>query len=69
MRVYGKESEAFDATCGVCQGCILAPALFNLYFDAVIHMSLDSHRVQNEGVGITYLHNAKLVGNSRKLYS
>ena len=54
-------------TCGVRQGCVLAPTLFNLYFDAVIHMSLDSHQVQNKGVGIAYLHNAKLVGNRRKL--
>ena len=40
---------------------------FNLYFDTVIHMSLGSHQVQNKGVGIAYLHNAKLVGNRRKL--
>ena len=30
-------------------------------------MSLDSHQVQNKGVGIAYLDNAKLVGNHRKL--
>ena len=67
MRAYKRVSESFDVTGGVRQGCVLAPALFNLYFDAAIHMSLDSHRVQNKGVGIAYLHNAKLVGNRRKL--
>ena len=63
VRAYGRVSESFDVTCGVHQGCVLAPTLFNLYFDAVIHMSLDSR----QGVGIAYLHNAKLVGNCRKL--
>ena len=67
VRAYGRVSECFDVTSGVRQGCVLAPTLFNLYFDAVIHMSLDSHQVQNKGVGIAYLHNAKLVGNRRKL--
>ena len=67
VRAYGRVSESFDVTCGVRQGCVLAPTLFNLYSDAVIHMSLDSRQVQNKGVGIAYLHNAKLVGNRRKL--
>ena len=43
------------------------PALFNLYFDTVIPMSLDSHRVQNKCVEIAYLHDANFVGNRRKL--
>ena len=42
VRAYGRVSESFGATCGVRQGCVLAPTLFNLYYDAVIHMSLDS---------------------------
>ena len=67
VRAYGRVSESFDVTCGVRQGCVLAPTLFNLYFDAVVHMSLDSHQVQNKCVGVAYLHNAKLVGNRRKL--
>ena len=67
VRAYGRVSESFDVAREVCQRCILAPALFNRYFDAVIYMSLDSHRVQNNGVVIACLHNAKLVGNRRKL--
>ena len=55
VRAYGRVSECFDVTCGVRQGCVLAPTLFNLYFDAVIHMSLDSHQVQNKGVGVPNL--------------
>ena len=47
--------------------CVLAPALFNLFSDAVI-MLLDGHQVQNKGVGIAYLHNAKLLGNRRESY-
>ena len=67
MRAYGRVSEGFDVSCGVRQGCVLAPTLFNLYFDMVIRMSLDSHHMQNKGVGVAYLHDAKLVGNRRKL--
>ena len=67
VRAYGKVSEGFDVSCGVHQGCVLAPTLFNLYFDVVIRMSLDSHRMQNKGVDVAYLHDAKLVGNHRKL--
>ena len=63
----GKVSEGFPVTCGVHQGCILAPTLFNLYFDAIIRMSLDSHQMMNRGIGAAYLHDAKLVGNRRKL--
>ena len=67
VRAYGRVSEGFDVSCGVRQGCVLAPTLFNLYFDVVIRMSLDSHHMQNKGVGVAYLHDAKLVGNRRKL--
>ena len=66
VRAYGRVSVSFDVTCGVCQGCVLEPALLNLYFD-VIHMLLDSCRVQNNGLGIAYLHSSKLVGNCKKL--
>ena len=63
----GRVSESFEVTCGVCQGCVLAPAVFNLYFDAVIHMALDNHREHNKGIVVVHLHNAMLVGNCRKL--
>ena len=32
----GKESEPFDITNGMKQGCVLAPALFSLFLTAVL---------------------------------
>ena len=63
MRAYGKVSEEFVVSSGVRQGCVLAPTLFNMYFDAVIHMALEEHRSQGRGVVILYQPEAKLVGN------
>lgn len=37
IRAYGKVSDKFPVTSGVRQGCVLAPFLFNLYFDITIH--------------------------------
>ena len=36
VRAYRKVSEGIQVTCGVLQGCVLAPTLFNLYFNAII---------------------------------
>ena len=44
VKAYGKVSDKFPVTNGVRQGCVLAPALFNLYFDVAIYMALDEHR-------------------------
>ena len=63
VRAYGKVSEEFEVTSGVRQGCVLAPTLFNMYFDAVIHMALEEHRSQGRGVVMLYQPEAKLVGN------
>ena len=68
VRAYGQTSEEFAVTSGVCQGCVLAPTLFNLYFDVVIRMALEDHRLQGSGVRVACLHNANLVGNWRKLH-
>ena len=67
VRAYGKTSEHFAVTRGVRQGCVLAPTLFNLYFDLVIHLALDVHHNQGRGIKVAYLHGANLVGNRRKL--
>ena len=40
---YGKTSERFATTSGVRQGCVLAPTVFNLFFDAVIQMAIDDN--------------------------
>ena len=49
VRAYGKTSDKFAVTSGVCQGCVLSPTLFNLFFDAVIHMVIDDHLEKGKG--------------------
>ena len=46
---------------------MLAPALFNLYFDIVIRMAIDKHCQEGRGVHIVYHPDAKLVGDHRKM--
>ena len=67
VRAYGKTSDEFAVTSGVHQGCVLAPTLFNLFFDAVIHMAIDDHLEEGRGVRIVFNPDAKLVGDSRKM--
>ena len=43
VRAYGKVSKEFPIKNGVRQGDVLAPILFNLFFDAVISMALARH--------------------------
>ena len=66
IRCYGKTSDEFAITSGVCQGCVLAPTLFNLYFDVAICVALENGQPKGS-VRVAYLHGAKLVGNHRKL--
>ena len=66
VRAYGKTSDEFAVTSGVRQGCVLAPTLFNLFFDAVIHMAIDDH-LEEGGVRIVFNPDAKLVGDRRKM--
>ena len=40
VRAYGKLLDMFSVTSGVHQGCVLAPTLFNFYFDVAIRMAL-----------------------------
>ena len=66
VRSYGKISDPFSISVGVKQGCVLAPTLFNLFFDAVIWLAItDNH----SGVCLSYLLGADLVGNRKKLTS
>ena len=53
----------FSVTSGVRQGCVLAPTLFNFYFNTAIHMALDVHRQEERGIKVAYLLDADLVGN------
>ena len=44
VRTNGKTSDMFSITSGAHQGCVLAPTLFNFYFDTAIHMAMVVHR-------------------------
>ena len=67
IRCYGKTSNEFAVTSSVHQACVLAPTLFNLYFDVAICMALENGQPKGRGVRVAYLHGAKLVDNCRKL--
>ena len=54
VRSYENMSNMFSVTSGVCQGCVLAPTLFNFYFDNAIHMALNVNR-QERGIKVAYL--------------
>ena len=64
MCAYGKVSEEFLIKSSDWQGDVLAPTLFNLYFDAVILMALAQH----PGCGLKEVFNqeVELVGSRRK---
>ena len=66
MKSYGKISDQFPVSFGVKQGCMLAPTLFNLFFDAVIRLAINDH---HPGTGLSQYHflNADQVGNWMKL--
>ena len=57
MKAYGKFSAPFNVNNGVQQGCVLAPALFNLFLDHVVRLALQD---LDEGVTIQYVVNDKL---------
>ena len=67
VRAYGKTSQEFAVTTGVRQGCVLAPTLFNLFFDIVIRKALDIHQQEGRGIRMLYLLDGNLVGNRRKM--
>ena len=51
VKAYGQSSEPFDINNGVRQGCVLAPALFNLFLDHVVRQALNNI---DEGVTLRY---------------
>ena len=63
VRAHGKVSGEFDITTGVRQGGVLAPGLFNLFFDAVIAATLSSHL--HAGMKMLYNLEDPLVGSRR----
>ena len=67
VRAYGTVSKEFPIKNGVRQGDVLAPILFNLFFDAVISMVLARH--PDYGVKVLYSQEAELVGSRKKMSS
>ncbi|XP_062513101.1 uncharacterized protein LOC134188909 [Corticium candelabrum] len=68
LRTYGKISDHFSVSSGVKQGCVLAPTLFNLYFDSVIRLVITDHQ-PDVGVCLSDHLDVDLVGNRKKLTS
>ncbi|CAH0727176.1 unnamed protein product, partial [Brenthis ino] len=58
----GEQSEFFPVTCGVKQGCVLAPTLFALYFAVVVREVLQT---SVEGVRIRFRTNGRLFNLAR----
>ena len=61
MRAYGKVSKEFPIKNGVWQGDVLAPSLFNFFFDTVIAMAMARH--PGCGLKVFYNQEAELVGS------
>lgn len=64
---YGKTSEEFSVTSEVCQGCVLAPTLFNFSLDSVLQSTIADLNKQGNGVQVAYHLNTRLVGNRKKM--
>jgi sorting nexin-29 len=62
VRAYGETSEPFEVNKGVRQGCILAPALFNIFLDHVLRIALDECE---GGVTIYYTLDGEVTLNNR----
>ena len=65
VRAYGCLSEPFQIRNGVRQGDVLAPTLFNIFFNAVLSKALEDH--ERDGVKILYHPEAELVGSRKRM--
>ena len=61
-------SYQFPISVGVKHGCVLAPTLFNFFFDTVIRLAMGDHH-PGAGLSLSYLLDANLVGNRKNLTS
>ena len=57
VRAYGETSAPFDVNRGVRQGCLLAPALFNVFLDHVLRIALENNP---SGVTVRYTLNGEV---------
>ena len=65
MRAYGKNFLEFAILTGVLQGCVMAPALFNIFLGIVTKLSLQNH--QKKVLPLLYhLSEQKLVSGRKK---
>ncbi|XP_063624759.1 uncharacterized protein LOC134796499 [Cydia splendana] len=62
ITINGEQSELFSVSCGVKQGCVLAPTLFALYFAFVVRESMKN---LSEGIGIRFRMDGGLFNISR----
>ena len=51
VRVEGELTDWFEVKCGLRQGCLLSPALFNVFMDRVVRRALAG---MNHGVRVNY---------------
>ncbi|KAG6444869.1 hypothetical protein O3G_MSEX003550 [Manduca sexta] len=62
VTVNDEQSEFFSVTCGVKQGCVLAPTLFSLYFAVVVREAIQQ---LSEGIRIRFRMDGGLFNLSR----
>ena len=54
VRVDGELTDWFGVNAGLRQGCLLSPALFNIYMDNVMKVLLKDIELQDHGISIDY---------------
>lgn len=54
VRVEGELTEWFEVNNGLRQGCLLSPALFNIYIDRVIRKTIEGLDIKRYGIEIKY---------------
>ena len=69
VRAYGRVCEELQIQIqnGVRQGDVLAPTLFNMFFDAIICTSLEKHL--DHGLTVLFHPDAELVGSRKHIYT